>query len=144
MYRFQFERATNNLIGKASPSHENSAPRWENGVLHILQWTLFFHCLEIRLHRDHLNIQKPSSAAISTGGNQKIRLSGFSNIGELPNFFEGATFRAMKLKDRLKTSSLLLDGAAGTWLQGQTITPEQWGDVEGCNEWLNLSAPASR
>lgn len=36
---------------------------------------------------------------------------------------------------------MLLDGAAGTWLQGQTITPEQWGTVEGCNEWLNLSAP---
>jgi 5-methyltetrahydrofolate--homocysteine methyltransferase len=47
----------------------------------------------------------------------------------------------MKLKDRLKSSPLLLDGAAGTWLQGQPITAEQWGDVEGCNEWLNLSAP---
>ena len=35
----------------------------------------------------------------------------------------------------------LLDGAAGTYLQNQTITPEQWGTVEGCNEWLNLSAP---
>jgi len=39
------------------------------------------------------------------------------------------------------TTPLLLDGAAGTYLQGQTITPEQWGTVEGCNEWLNLSAP---
>ena len=47
----------------------------------------------------------------------------------------------MKLKDRLNQSPLLLDGAAGTWLQGQTITSEQWGDVEGCNEWLNISAP---
>ena len=47
----------------------------------------------------------------------------------------------MKLKQRLKSAPLLLDGAAGTWLQNQTITPEQWGDVEGCNEWLNLSAP---
>ena len=47
----------------------------------------------------------------------------------------------MNLKEKLKIGSLLLDGAAGTWLQGQTITPEQWGDVEGCNEWLNLSAP---
>jgi 5-methyltetrahydrofolate--homocysteine methyltransferase len=47
----------------------------------------------------------------------------------------------MKLKDRLKSGPLLLDGAAGTFLQGCDITAEQWGDVEGCNEWLNLSAP---
>jgi 5-methyltetrahydrofolate--homocysteine methyltransferase len=47
----------------------------------------------------------------------------------------------MKLKERLKTGPLLLDGAQGTFLQGCDITPEQWGDVEGCNEWLNLSAP---
>ncbi|MDD3276848.1 MAG: homocysteine S-methyltransferase family protein, partial [Kiritimatiellales bacterium] len=47
----------------------------------------------------------------------------------------------MKLKERLKSEPLLLDGAAGTYLQGQTITAEQWGTVEGCNEWLNLSAP---
>ena len=59
----------------------------------------------------------------------------------LPNRFHPATVRAMKLKERLQNGPLLLDGAAGTWLQGQTITPEQWGTVEGCNEWLNLSAP---
>ena len=47
----------------------------------------------------------------------------------------------MNLKEKLKTSTLLLDGAAGTYLQGCEITPEQWGAVEGCNEWLNLSAP---
>jgi 5-methyltetrahydrofolate--homocysteine methyltransferase len=47
----------------------------------------------------------------------------------------------MKLKDRLKSGPMLLDGAAGTWLQGQPITAKQWGTVEGCNEWLNLSAP---
>ncbi len=47
----------------------------------------------------------------------------------------------MNLKQRLKISSLLLDGAAGTYLQNQPITPEQWGAYEGCNEWLNLSAP---
>lgn len=47
----------------------------------------------------------------------------------------------MKLKQRLKTGPLLLDGAQGTFLQGCDITPEQWGEVEGCNEWLNLSAP---
>ncbi len=47
----------------------------------------------------------------------------------------------MNLKEKLNIGSLLLDGAAGTYLQGCEITPEQWGTVEGCNEWLNLSAP---
>lgn len=47
----------------------------------------------------------------------------------------------MKLKDRMKSGVLLLDGAAGTYLQGQPVTREQWGSYEGCNEWLNLSAP---
>lgn len=47
----------------------------------------------------------------------------------------------MKLKEKLNQETLLLDGAAGTFLQNCDITAEQWGDVEGCNEWLNLSAP---
>ncbi|MCC7300201.1 MAG: homocysteine S-methyltransferase family protein, partial [Verrucomicrobia bacterium] len=47
----------------------------------------------------------------------------------------------MKLKERLQSGPLLLDGAAGTFLQEQPISREQWGSVEGCNEWLNLSAP---
>ena len=47
----------------------------------------------------------------------------------------------MKLKEKLISGPLLLDGAAGTWLQGQPVTREQWGEVEGCNEWLNISAP---
>jgi len=59
----------------------------------------------------------------------------------LPNPIEAVRFPPMKIKEKLKTGPLLLDGAGGTWLQGQTITPEQWGTVEGCNEWLNLSAP---
>ena len=49
--------------------------------------------------------------------------------------------RGMTLKEKLKTGPLLLDGAAGTFLQNQTITREQWGAYEGCNEWLNISAP---
>jgi 5-methyltetrahydrofolate--homocysteine methyltransferase len=52
-----------------------------------------------------------------------------------------ARLRGMTLREKLKCGPLLLDGAAGTWLQGQTITAKQWGTVEGCNEWLNLSAP---
>lgn len=59
----------------------------------------------------------------------------------LQNPIRSASVRGMKLKQRLKIGPLLLDGAQGTFLQGCDITPEQWGDVEGCNEWLNLSAP---
>jgi 5-methyltetrahydrofolate--homocysteine methyltransferase len=47
----------------------------------------------------------------------------------------------MNLKQKLKTGPLLLDGAAGTFLQEQTISRDQWGSYEGCNEWLNISAP---
>ena len=47
----------------------------------------------------------------------------------------------MNLKEKLARGPLLLDGAAGTFLQNQTISREQWGAYEGCNEWLNLSAP---
>jgi 5-methyltetrahydrofolate--homocysteine methyltransferase len=47
----------------------------------------------------------------------------------------------MNLKERLNQGTLLLDGAAGTFLQGCEISADQWGDVEGCNEWLNISAP---
>jgi 5-methyltetrahydrofolate--homocysteine methyltransferase len=47
----------------------------------------------------------------------------------------------MKLKERLAIGPLLLDGAAGTFLQEQPVSREQWGAYEGCNEWLNLSAP---
>ncbi len=59
----------------------------------------------------------------------------------MPNPGDAVKLRGMKLKERLNSGPLLLDGAAGTFLQGCDITPEQWGDVEGCNEWLNLSAP---
>ncbi len=36
---------------------------------------------------------------------------------------------------------LIFDGACGTNLQEMTIPPTAWGNYEGCNEWLNLSAP---
>ncbi len=49
--------------------------------------------------------------------------------------------RGMTLREKLKTGPLLFDGAAGTFLQNQTVTREQWGAYEGCNEWLNVSAP---
>lgn len=38
-------------------------------------------------------------------------------------------------------SVLLFDGACGTNLQGLSLPPSAWGKYEGCNEYLNLSAP---
>lgn len=36
---------------------------------------------------------------------------------------------------------LILDGACGSNLQEMVIPASAWGAYEGCNEWLNLSAP---
>ncbi|HAL92478.1 MAG TPA: methionine synthase, partial [Verrucomicrobia bacterium] len=47
----------------------------------------------------------------------------------------------MAIKDFLKKNLLLVDGAMGTQIQNRTPGAEEWGTYEGCNEWLNLSAP---
>src|SRR3972149_3781863 len=36
---------------------------------------------------------------------------------------------------------LIFDGACGTNLQRLSLPPSAWGKHEGCNEYLNLSAP---
>ncbi len=36
---------------------------------------------------------------------------------------------------------LILDGACGTNLQSMSIPPDAWQGREGCNEWLNVTAP---
>ena len=48
---------------------------------------------------------------------------------------------AMRIKDFLQRHRLVMDGAMGTQIQDRVLGPEVWGAVEGCNEWLNLSAP---
>ena len=47
----------------------------------------------------------------------------------------------MTICDFLKTRRLLIDGAMGTQIQDRLPGAAAWGDYEGCNEWLNLSAP---
>ena len=47
----------------------------------------------------------------------------------------------MAIKDFLKKNLLLVDGAMGTQIQGRHPGAAAWGEYEGCNEWLNLSAP---
>ena len=43
-----------------------------------------------------------------------------------------------KLKDE---PLIIFDGACGTTLQEMTIPASAWGDCEGCNEYLNITAP---
>lgn len=46
-------------------------------------------------------------------------------------------------EERLKNKILILDGAMGTMLQNANLTEEDFGgeDFEGCNEYLNITAP---
>ena len=47
----------------------------------------------------------------------------------------------MAIKEFLKKNLLLVDGAMGTQIQNRNPGAAAWGAYEGCNEWLNLSAP---
>ena len=51
--------------------------------------------------------------------------------------------RAEALQEALAERVLVLDGATGTWLQGQNLTAEDFGgpELEGCNENLVFSRP---
>lgn len=47
----------------------------------------------------------------------------------------------MAIKEFLRKNRLLMDGAMGTQIQERHPGAAAWGEYEGCNEWLNLSAP---
>ena len=47
----------------------------------------------------------------------------------------------MTIHEFLKTNRLLVDGAMGTQIQNRNPGAAAWGEYEGCNEWLNVSAP---
>src|SRR5579863_2590255 len=51
--------------------------------------------------------------------------------------------RLAQLREHLARRILVLDGATGTYLQGQDLYPDHFGgaDYEGCNEHLNLISP---
>ena len=51
--------------------------------------------------------------------------------------------RAEALQEVLAERILVLDGATGTWIQGQDLTAEDFGgpELEGCNENLVLTRP---
>ena len=47
----------------------------------------------------------------------------------------------MTIQEFVRTNRLLVDGAMGTQIQNRNPGAQAWGAYEGCNEWLNLSAP---
>jgi len=59
-----------------------------------------------------------------------------------PNF-SSQSERAESLQEILAERILILDGATGTWIQGQDLSAADFGgeEYEGCNEHLVLTRP---
>ncbi|CAM5568030.1 methionine synthase [Streptomyces spiroverticillatus] len=62
-------------------------------------------------------------------------------MASLPNPTLDARARAAALREALATRVVVADGAMGTMLQAQDPTLEDFQDLEGCNEILNLTRP---
>src|SRR5215471_17321072 len=64
-------------------------------------------------------------------------------MGETEVRAAGQRERAEALREVLAEKILVLDGATGTWIQGQNLTAEDFGgeQYEGCNEHLVLTRP---
>ncbi|MFF0743574.1 methionine synthase [Streptomyces sp. NPDC004111] len=62
-------------------------------------------------------------------------------MASLPNSTPDARTRAEALREALATRVVVADGAMGTMLQAQDPTLEDFQDLEGCNEILNITRP---
>ncbi|MCX5202273.1 methionine synthase [Streptomyces sp. NBC_00237] len=62
-------------------------------------------------------------------------------MASLPNPTLDARSRAEALREALASRVVVADGAMGTMLQAQDPTLEDFQDLEGCNEILNLTRP---
>ncbi|MFI0981641.1 methionine synthase [Streptomyces sp. NPDC021093] len=62
-------------------------------------------------------------------------------MASLPNSTPDARTRVEALREALATRVVVADGAMGTMLQAQDPTLEDFQDLEGCNEILNLTRP---
>src|SRR5437667_5902033 len=60
-----------------------------------------------------------------------------------PGFFGVFDLPAMKTRflDTLRERVLFYDGAMGTQLQARSLTKEDFGGKEGCNDYLSLTRP---
>ncbi len=47
----------------------------------------------------------------------------------------------MRLFERVQRGVLVMDGAMGTQIQARGVPAAAWSGREGCNEWLNITAP---
>ncbi|MFJ6700418.1 methionine synthase [Streptomyces sp. NPDC091272] len=62
-------------------------------------------------------------------------------MASLPNSVPDARTRVEALREALATRVVVADGAMGTMLQAQDPTLEDFQDLEGCNEVLNITRP---
>src|SRR6478752_4105870 len=69
------------------------------------------------------------------------RIPGRSSMASLPTSAADSRTRADALREALATRVVVADGAMGTMLQAQDPTLEDFENLEGCNEILNLTRP---
>ncbi|MFF3394851.1 homocysteine S-methyltransferase family protein, partial [Streptomyces sp. NPDC002669] len=62
-------------------------------------------------------------------------------MASLPTPSADSRIRAGALREALATRVVVADGAMGTMLQAQDPTLEDFQDLEGCNEVLNVTRP---
>ncbi|MGW6708032.1 homocysteine S-methyltransferase family protein, partial [Streptomyces sp. NPDC054956] len=62
-------------------------------------------------------------------------------MASLPNPPADTQTRADALREALATRVVVADGAMGTMLQAQDPTMEDFQQLEGCNEVLNVTRP---
>ncbi|MBT2510811.1 homocysteine S-methyltransferase family protein, partial [Streptomyces sp. ISL-98] len=62
-------------------------------------------------------------------------------MASLPNSVSDAKSRAEALREALATRVVVADGAMGTMLQAQDPSLEDFENLEGCNEVLNITRP---
>src|SRR6266545_5462712 len=75
-----------------------------------------------------------------------VALQGASSMASspnpsLPSASAASRARTDALRDALATRVVVADGAMGTMLQAQDPTLEDFENLEGCNEILNLTRP---
>src|SRR6478752_4342858 len=69
------------------------------------------------------------------------RIPGRTSMASLPTPSADSRTRAAALREALASRVVVADGAMGTMLQAQDPTLEDFQNLEGCNEILNITRP---